>query len=89
MTLPTPLRIDAEKQQQHEFGRDSSAPPEKEDASSIDDDQAAKSPWWMKVLKALAVESRGIVPTLPEERTDRRYWKIFFIWLSGNCNILS
>ncbi|KAG9006736.1 hypothetical protein FRB94_013860 [Tulasnella sp. JGI-2019a] len=45
--------------------------------------------WLLKFFKELDVESRGIVPTLPEERTDPRYLKIFFIWLSANCNILS
>lgn len=42
-----------------------------------------------RLLGFLQVEARGIVPTTPEERTDTRYWKVFFIWFSGNCNILS
>lgn len=50
----------------------------------------SKKRWWLMVLKEqLDVESRGIVPTPPEERTDTAYQKIFFIWLSANCNILS
>lgn len=49
----------------------------------------SKSQWWALLVKELDVESRGIVPTRPEERTDPRYLKIFFIWLSANCNILS
>ena len=31
----------------------------------------------------------GILPVPPEQRTDRQFSKIFFIWLSANCNILS
>lgn len=41
------------------------------------------------LLRILDVEARGIVPTLAAERTDPEFWKIFFIWLSANCNILS
>ncbi|KAG8884245.1 hypothetical protein FRB97_004750 [Tulasnella sp. 331] len=51
--------------------------------------QPARAQWLWKLLRELDVESRGIVPTLPEERVDHRYLKIFFIWLSANCNILS
>lgn len=49
----------------------------------------SQSQWWTSLVKELDVESRGIVPTRPNERTDPRYLKIFFIWLSANCNILS
>ncbi|KAG8904975.1 hypothetical protein FRB99_000934 [Tulasnella sp. 403] len=35
------------------------------------------------------VETRGIQPTSPDERGDPQFWKIFFIWMSANCNILS
>jgi hypothetical protein len=42
-----------------------------------------------KILRLLEVESRGIVPTQPVERTDPQFWKIFFLWLSANLNILS
>lgn len=43
--------------------------------------------WFL--LRFLDVESRGILPTLPKERTDPQFYKVFFIWLSANCNILS
>ena len=46
----------------------------------------SRKPW---LLRILAVEARGIVPTSPDERTDPQFWKVFFIWLSANCNILS
>ncbi|KAG8972568.1 hypothetical protein FRC05_009801 [Tulasnella sp. 425] len=43
---------------------------------------------WL-LVRLLDVESRGILPTLPKERTDPQFYKVFFIWLSANCNILS
>ncbi|KAF5383051.1 hypothetical protein D9615_004948 [Tricholomella constricta] len=44
---------------------------------------------WTRRLLTWGVESRGIQPVPPEERTDTQYNKIFFIWLSANTNILS
>ncbi|THU76056.1 NCS cytosine-purine permease [Dendrothele bispora CBS 962.96] len=35
------------------------------------------------------VETRGIVPVPIEQRTDTQFHKIFFIWFTGNFNILS
>ncbi|TFK47512.1 NCS cytosine-purine permease [Heliocybe sulcata] len=44
---------------------------------------------WSRKLLHLGVEARGIHPVPIEERTDRQFSKIFFIWLSSNFNILS
>ncbi|KAF9491712.1 NCS cytosine-purine permease [Pleurotus eryngii] len=40
-------------------------------------------------LRQWGVETRGIRPIPVDERTDTRYNRIFFIWLSSNFNILS
>ncbi|KAF4582430.1 hypothetical protein EYR38_002550 [Pleurotus pulmonarius] len=40
-------------------------------------------------LRQWGVETRGIQPIPADERTDTRYNRIFFIWLSSNFNILS
>ncbi|KDQ60371.1 hypothetical protein JAAARDRAFT_126119 [Jaapia argillacea MUCL 33604] len=42
-----------------------------------------------KKLLSWGVEARGILPVPVEERTDKQFSKIFFIWLSANFNILS
>ncbi|KLO11397.1 NCS cytosine-purine permease [Schizopora paradoxa] len=40
-------------------------------------------------LVSWGVESRGIFPVPPEQRVDKQFHKIFFIWFSANFNILS
>ncbi|THU97050.1 NCS cytosine-purine permease [Dendrothele bispora CBS 962.96] len=42
-----------------------------------------------KRLLTWGVETRGILPVPPEERTDTQFFKIFFLWFSTNFNILS
>ncbi|KAI0289623.1 hypothetical protein BC826DRAFT_970819 [Russula brevipes] len=42
-----------------------------------------------KALSSWGVEMRGIHPVAEEDRTERHFIKIFFIWLSANMNILS
>ncbi|KAH9985669.1 permease for cytosine/purines, uracil, thiamine, allantoin-domain-containing protein [Russula compacta] len=42
-----------------------------------------------KKLLTLGVEARGIHPVAIEDRTEKRFIKIFFIWFSANTNILS
>ncbi|CAA7268419.1 unnamed protein product [Cyclocybe aegerita] len=42
-----------------------------------------------KKLLTLGVEERGIWPVPLDERVDRPYSKIFFVWFSMNFNILS
>jgi len=44
---------------------------------------------WSRQLLRWGVEERGILPVPPEERTDRHYSKVFFVFLSANFNILS
>ncbi|KZV82414.1 NCS cytosine-purine permease [Exidia glandulosa HHB12029] len=40
-------------------------------------------------LLTLGVETRGILPVSVEDRSDPEFRKVFFLWLSANCNILS
>ncbi|KAF5363074.1 hypothetical protein D9758_012600 [Tetrapyrgos nigripes] len=40
-------------------------------------------------LLTWGIETRGILPVSPEERTDDQFFKIFFLWFSTNFNILS
>ncbi|KAJ4490416.1 permease for cytosine/purines, uracil, thiamine, allantoin-domain-containing protein [Lentinula aciculospora] len=42
-----------------------------------------------KRLLSWGVESRGISPVPPSQRTDTSYYKLFFLWFSMNLNILS
>ncbi|KAK0444534.1 uncharacterized protein EV420DRAFT_1574324 [Desarmillaria tabescens] len=44
---------------------------------------------WSQRLLSWGVEGRGIIPVAPEDRTDTQYYKIFFLWLAFNVNILS
>ncbi|KAJ4001874.1 permease for cytosine/purines, uracil, thiamine, allantoin-domain-containing protein [Lentinula boryana] len=42
-----------------------------------------------KRLLSWGVESRGISPVPPSQRTDMSYYKLFFLWFTMNFNILS
>ncbi|KAJ3782639.1 permease for cytosine/purines, uracil, thiamine, allantoin-domain-containing protein [Lentinula aff. detonsa] len=42
-----------------------------------------------KRLLSWGVESRGISPVPPSQRTDTSYYKLFFLWFTMNLNILS
>ncbi|KAG5642599.1 hypothetical protein DXG03_002497 [Asterophora parasitica] len=66
----------------HETGLANSLP-------ALDSGGRGHSNRWARRLLTWGVESRGIQPVPPEERTDTQYHKIFFIWLSANTNILS
>ncbi|KAG6334992.1 hypothetical protein ID866_4093 [Astraeus odoratus] len=44
---------------------------------------------WLRCLLTWGVEERGIVPVPYEQRTDRQFYKVFFVWFSMNFNILS
>ncbi|KIL56924.1 hypothetical protein M378DRAFT_434337 [Amanita muscaria Koide BX008] len=57
------------------------------DKESVNDERFLSQ--WTKRLLALGVESRGIRPVPPEERTDTQLFKLFFIWFSVNCNALA
>ncbi|KAI0340469.1 NCS cytosine-purine permease [Trametopsis cervina] len=65
--------------------------PEKElhSFSEESQDDFHYNPPVMRKLLTWGVEARGILPVPPHQQTDRHYSKIFFIWLSANCNILS
>lgn len=41
------------------------------------------------VLGSWGLETNGIAPVPPENRTDTRLYQLFFIWFSANANILT
>lgn len=42
-----------------------------------------------KLLLKWGIETHGITPIPPEDRTDTRLYQMFFIWCSANLNILA
>jgi hypothetical protein len=42
-----------------------------------------------KLGKLLGVEVQGNDPIAPEEKKDRRYFKLFTLWFSMNFNLLA
>ncbi|KAI0711159.1 NCS cytosine-purine permease [Cerioporus squamosus] len=65
-----------------------------QDAASSHELSYATKDWhyshrWTRKLLELGLETRGITPVTQRERVDTHYYKIFFIWLSFNFNILS
>ncbi|TFY56051.1 hypothetical protein EVJ58_g7872 [Rhodofomes roseus] len=59
--------------------------------SAVKDDDTPQA-WLSKVTQVLAgwgVETNGINPIPPEQRTDKRLYQFFFLWFSANANILT
>lgn len=44
---------------------------------------------WHKVSSLLSVEEQGNEPIPVDQKTDRRYWKLFTLWFSMNFNLIS
>jgi len=40
-------------------------------------------------LAQWGMETNGITPVPPEQRTDRRLYQMFFVWFSANLNVLT
>jgi len=53
------------------------------------DERLVYSNRWSQKLLSWGIEERGITPVAEHERTDIQFYKIFFIFLSANFNILS
>ncbi|OSD08769.1 cytosine-purine permease [Trametes coccinea BRFM310] len=66
-----------------------------EKTSSVSDDRVSNTRiqgWLASTTQFLArwgVETNGIDPILPEDRTDTRLYQMFFVWFSSNINILT
>ncbi|KAI0371277.1 cytosine-purine permease [Pilatotrama ljubarskyi] len=48
--------------------------------------------WFASLTEFLShwgIETNGINPILPEDRTDTRLYQMFFVWFSANINILT
>ncbi|KAF9527466.1 purine-cytosine permease [Crepidotus variabilis] len=42
-----------------------------------------------RFLRHYGIETHGITPTSPEQRTDNRIYQLFWLWFSANFNILA
>ncbi|CAE6471790.1 unnamed protein product [Rhizoctonia solani] len=58
-------------------------------SESYDESYKEVGSGFIKRLGTWGVESRGIYPVSPEQRTDPQFSNSFFVWLSCNLNILS
>ncbi|KAH9849624.1 cytosine-purine permease [Lenzites betulinus] len=69
--------------------------PEDEKASSTSDSvlpQTSVQKWYTSTTEFLShwgIETNGINPILPEDRTDTKLYQMFFVWFSANINILT
>jgi hypothetical protein len=43
---------------------------------------------WLSKIASWGVELRGIAPVPLEERTDKRYINVFFVWFTMSTNLL-
>ncbi|EIW77295.1 NCS cytosine-purine permease [Coniophora puteana RWD-64-598 SS2] len=81
------INIDVEKASAADSG--ASSPQSAALAALPSDSPAVFKQGWAKRLLTWGIESRGIVPVSASERTDTKFFKIFFVWFSINFNILS
>lgn len=58
-------------------------------ASDIDvaESQDYRAPWHSRFAR-WGVEVRGVAPVPFEERTDRRFINVFFVWFTMSTNLL-
>ncbi|KAI0827161.1 cytosine-purine permease [Trametes gibbosa] len=69
--------------------------PEGEKASTISNEvvpQTRAQRWYASITEFLSlwgIETNGINPILPEDRTDTKLYQMFFVWFSANINILT
>ncbi|KAH9884386.1 permease for cytosine/purines, uracil, thiamine, allantoin-domain-containing protein [Xylariomycetidae sp. FL2044] len=72
--------------------KDGKASPDLVVASDIDvaESQVCEKPRarWLSKISAWGIETRGITPVPPEEKTDKRFINVFFVWFTMSTNLL-
>ncbi|KAL1943828.1 hypothetical protein VTO73DRAFT_3646 [Trametes versicolor] len=65
---------------------------EKASSSFAEDTQRTRLQRWFapttEYLAHWGIETNGIDPILPEDRTDTKLYQMFFVWFSANMNVL-
>ncbi|EIW55543.1 uncharacterized protein TRAVEDRAFT_50029 [Trametes versicolor FP-101664 SS1] len=65
---------------------------EKANSSFAEDTQRTRLQRWFaptsEYLAHWGIETNGIDPILPEDRTDTKLYQMFFVWFSANMNVL-
>ncbi|EFI27075.1 cytosine-purine permease [Coprinopsis cinerea okayama7 len=72
----------------HEKGLDDEKASVRPSITSVGETTAASNPWTTRLLKA-GVEERGTEPVPEARRTDTQFFKLFFLFLTWNLNILT
>jgi len=72
--------------------REKKSPPSTVAPTDIDDaesqiERSRMSPWLSKLM-SWGVEVRGVKPVPLEERVDKRFINVFFVWFSMSTNLL-
>jgi hypothetical protein len=71
--------------------KDEKSPPSPVVASDVDvaESQSYKpTQKWLRKISGWGVETRGITPVPMEERTDKRFINVFFVWFTLSTNLL-
>ena len=59
------------------------------DAAPADVYDLEKPPLWRKAVSTLGIEVQGSEPVPTEQRTERRYLKLYTLWFSMNFNLIA
>jgi len=68
--------------------RSTSPPTTVSDVAVAESQTYSKPKAWLSKFSAWGVEMRGITPIPIEERTDKRFINVFFVWFTMSTNLL-
>jgi hypothetical protein len=58
------------------------------DSGTIESQERKPMPEWLKRFSNYGIELRGVTPVPDDERVDKRFWSVFFLWFTMSTNLL-
>jgi hypothetical protein len=58
------------------------------DVGAVESQNRKRMPAWMSRITSYGVELRGVTPVPAEERVDKRFINVFFVWFTMSTNLL-
>ena len=54
----------------------------------VESQDRKRMPAWLSKITSYGVELRGVTPVPDEERVDKRFINVFFVWFTMSTNLL-
>jgi hypothetical protein len=58
------------------------------DVGAVESQERRRMPAWLSRISSYGVELRGVTPVPLEERVDKRFINVFFVWFTMSTNLL-